>query len=72
MVQQILLKISRLKRSTYYYHSKVSKVDKYEVEKQEIKEIFETNKQRYGYRRVLLILKQRGYVINHKTVLKLY
>ena len=63
--------ISKLKRSTYYYHLKASKADKYAVEKQEIKEIFEANKQRYGYRRILLVLKQKGYVINHKTVLKL-
>ena len=68
---KILLKISGLKRSTYYYHLKASKVDKYEVEKEEIKEIFEVNKQRYGYRRILLVLRQKGYVINHKTVLKL-
>lgn len=50
---------------------KSSKSDKYAVEKQEIKEIFETNKQRYGYRRILLVLRQKGYTINHKTVLKL-
>lgn len=50
---------------------KSSKSDKYAVEKQEIKEIFETNKQRYGYRRILLVLRQKGYIINHKTVLKL-
>ena len=68
---KILLKISKLKRSTYYYHLKSSKSDKYAVEKQEIKEIFETNKQRYGYRRILLVLRQKGYIINHKTVLKL-
>ena len=33
--------------------------------------MFEANKQRYGYRRILLVLKQKGYIINHKTVLKL-
>lgn len=67
----MLLEISKLKRSTFYYHLKTSKTDKYLVEKQEIKEIFETNKERYGYRRILLVLRQKGYVINHKTVLKL-
>ena len=41
------------------------------VEKQEISEIFETNKARYGYRRILAVLRQKGYIINHKTVLKL-
>lgn len=33
--------------------------------------IYTENKSRYGYRRILLVLKQLGYVINHKTVLKL-
>ena len=41
------------------------------MEKQEIKAIFETNKARYGYRRILSVLRQKGYIINHKTVLKL-
>lgn len=34
-------------------------------------EIFNQNKGRYGYRRILSVLKQKGYTINHKTVLKL-
>ena len=41
------------------------------MEKQEILEIFETNKACYGYRRILAVLQQKGYIINHKTVLKL-
>lgn len=57
-------------RSTFYYHCK-SKIDKYEIEKHEILDIFNNNRQRYGYRRVLLELKKIGYSINHKTVLKL-
>ena len=58
-------------RSTYYYHFKESQRDKYRVEKREITDIFEQNKKRYGYRRITSILRQKGYVINHKTVLKL-
>ncbi len=34
-------------------------------------EIFNTNKGRYGYRRVLIVMCNKGYKINHKTVLKL-
>ncbi len=41
------------------------------LEKQEILEIFNNNKGRYGYRRILSVLKDKGYIINHKTVLKL-
>ena len=67
----ILLKISHMPRSTYYYHWKQSKVDKYYLVKQEIESIFTENKQRYGYRRILLTLRQKGIILNHKTVHKL-
>ena len=39
--------------------------------KEEITAIYHENKGRYGYRRITLELKNRGYNINHKTVLKL-
>ena len=65
-----MLKLSNLARSTYYYYLK-EKQDKYAVEKQEIQEIFTNSKNTYGYRRITLELRQKGYVINHKTVLKL-
>ena len=39
--------------------------------KQEIKRIFTENKQRYGYRRILLVLRGKGIKLNHKTVHKL-
>ena len=59
-------------RSTFYYHLKrMKKEDKYKVEKAEIVSIFDENKGRYGYRRITLEMKNRGYIINHKTVLRL-
>ena len=58
-------------RSTYYYYLKHPNVDKYESEKQEITEIFNANKGRYGYRRVYVEMRNNGYCINHKTVQKL-
>ena len=68
----MLLDISKLSRSTFYYHLKqFNSVDKYEIEKKEILKIFEQNKGRYGYRRILIELRNLGYKINHKTVLKL-
>lgn len=67
-----LLEFANIPRSTFYYHlSILSKKDKYSVEKQEILNIFNQNKSRYGYRRILLELRNLGYTINHKTVLKL-
>lgn len=66
-----MLKLSGLARSTYYYYLKQPDRDKYGREKQEILDIFNTNKGRYGYRRVTVAMRSRGYVINHKTVRKL-
>lgn len=66
-----LLNLAGLARSTYYYYLKIKDRDKYTTEKQEILEIFNLHKGRYGYRRILSVLQSKGYVINHKTVLKL-
>ena len=66
-----MLKLSGLARSTYYYYLKQTDRDKYEREKQEIQDIFNANRGRYGYRRVTIAMRSRGYVINHKTVRKL-
>lgn len=46
-------------------------MDKYSREKAKIQELFDSNKQRYGYRRITELLRQKGIVLNHKTVLKL-
>jgi len=45
--------------------------DKYAELKAVIKQIFAENKGYYGYRRITAELRNRGYVINHKTVQKL-
>ena len=45
--------------------------DKYRVEKDEITAIYHENQGRYGYRRITLEMRNRGYVINHKTVSRL-
>ena len=66
-----MLELSGIARSTYYYHLKQKYKDKYESEKQDILEIYNTHKGRYGYRRICSELKAKGYPINHKTVLKL-
>ena len=59
-------------RSTFYYYiKKMKKTDKYKEIEEEIKSIFHENKGRYGYRRITLELNNRGYKINHKTVLRL-
>ncbi len=45
--------------------------DKYRVEKEEITAIYHENQGRYGYRRITMELRNRGYIINHKTVQRL-
>ena len=66
-----MLKLSGIARSTYYYYLKKQDTDKYDEIKVEILDIYNQHKGRYGYRRILSILRNRGYCINHKTVLKL-
>lgn len=67
-----LLEFTGIPRSTYYYHcKKAQSEDKYKREKAEITAIYKENNGRYGYRRILMELRNRGYVLNHKTVQKL-
>lgn len=67
-----LLAIAQLPRATYYYHAKrLKQADKYALAREEISNIFNENRGRYGYRRITLELHNRGYVINHKTVQRL-
>lgn len=66
------MKIAGISRSTYYYWIKqMERPDKYKNIKELIKGIFEENYGRYGYRRITLELRNRGYVLNHKTVRRL-
>ena len=59
-------------RATFFYHQKrLSEPDKHAAIKDAIRESFEVNKHRYGYRRVLLDLRNKGWVVNHKLVYKL-
>ena len=68
----VLLDISGLKRSTYYYT--LIKLDKYTKNDDimnAIIDIYYTHKARYGYRRITLELINRGYIVNHKKVKRL-
>ena len=68
----ILLKIIKLARSTYYYHLKqLGQTDKDQDIKIEILSIYREHKGNYGYRRIHLELRNRGYMVNHKRVQRL-
>lgn len=57
-------------RSTFYYNLQY-KLDKWEIERQRIVEIYHDNYGRYGYRRIQKVMQDDGYVISGKTVRKL-
>ena len=71
---KVLLKISGLKKSTYEYYKSQKHINAYtrkvvedKIIIDQIKEIFDEHKSRYGYRRVHLELK-KNIKINHKKV----
>ncbi len=65
----MLLQLRKMARSVFYYHLKRLKTqDKYKIEKEVIESIFHEHKGRYGYRRITAEMRNRGFVINHKTV----
>ena len=67
-----MLKYAEVTRSTFYYQlNRMKEPDKYKEVKEEIAAIYHENKGRYGYRRITMELHNRGFNINHKTVLKL-
>ena len=67
-----MLSFFNLAKSTYFYAIKTfDRVDTDKPIKDLITVIFNENKARYGYRRITLELKNRGYQINHKKVKRL-
>lgn len=69
---KILLEITNIKRSTYYFHLNKKDMDLKNGDIiNKIKEIFYENKRRYGYRRITLELRKQGFIVNHKKVLRL-
>ncbi|WP_419153047.1 IS3 family transposase [Streptococcus oralis] len=68
----LLLEVARLPRSTYYYQLKqLDGLDKDKELKIEIQAIYNDHKGNYGYRRVTLELRNRGFTVNHKKVQRL-
>lgn len=65
----LLLEITKIARSTYYYQlKKLNKPDKDKTIKSDIQSIYDEHRGNYGYRRIYLELRNRGFVINHKKV----
>ncbi len=61
-----------LARSTYYYHAaRENQPDKHAGLKAEIRRLFELHKQRFGHRRIWVLLRREGYLVSKKFVFKL-
>ena len=68
----ILLDCLTMARSSFYYYLKqMDKKDKYTEIKVMIQSIYHKHRGRLGYRRITLLLRKQGQIINHKTVLRL-
>lgn len=68
----LLLETASLARSTYYYQLKqLDGFDKDKELKAEIQSIYCEHKGNYGYRRMTLELRNRGFMVNHKKVQRL-
>ena len=62
----------KMARSVFYYHiSHVEDSDGYDRIRKRIRQIYDKNHGRYGYRRICMELRNEDTVINHKTVQKL-
>ena len=68
----VLLQVSGLSRSTFYYQMKVQRAADPQADlKARICALYERHKGRYGYRRITAALRQAGELINHKAVQRL-
>jgi transposase InsO family protein len=66
------LRSAELPRSVYYYwHQVLRAPERYAKEKQLVWQVYHRHQGRYGYRRILLALRELGCWLNHKTVQQL-
>ncbi|WP_246474964.1 IS3 family transposase [Pedobacter roseus] len=69
---KMLLQAADMARSTFYYQiQKNKKADKYGHLKIQIKNLYDQHKGRLGYRRMVYALRELGFHLNDKTVLRL-
>lgn len=68
----LLLNTAKVAHSTYYDQLKqLAKPDEDKALKAEIQAVYDEHKGNYGYRRIHLELKNRGFQVNHKKVQRL-
>ena len=65
----VLLKKLRMAKSSYYYQKKrFCFAEKHKDDCRVVTSIFRNNKERYGYRRIKVILNREGYVLSEKVI----
>ncbi len=69
-IKQLLLSL-QMAKSSYFYQCHAMKKDKYELVRQDLREVFTENRQCYGYRRLHAVLTSKGRTISEKVVLRL-
>jgi transposase InsO family protein/transposase-like protein len=69
-IKQLLLSL-HMAKSSYFYQCHAMKKDKYELVRQDLREVFAENRQCYGYRRLHAVLTSNGNTISEKVVLRL-
>ena len=65
--------MAQLSRSTFYYRQKAaSRPDRHAALKEKIRAIFDSHKGRYGYRRIMALLRRAGWTVNKKRVERIW
>jgi putative transposase len=65
----LLVKSLKLSRSSYYYQHKIAlSQDKYNALRWQIKELFDKNSGKYGYRRIHALLVREGARVSEKII----
>ena len=54
-----------------YWQKRLSESNPDEDVENQIKKIFDENDGNYGYRRIDMVLRKRGYIVNHKKILRI-
>lgn len=64
-----LLSVLKISKSSYCYQVQcINRDDKYKELRTKIKELFNLNKERYGYRRIHCLLRNDGIIVSEKVV----
>src|SRR5699024_1755774 len=68
----VILEAIKYPKAKYmYWQKRLSESNPDEDVENQIKKIFDENDGNYGYRRIDMVLRMRGYIVNHKKILRI-